>query len=36
MPFAAIIGRYLAEAVQTGIFPNALTPLRIDRPTLQT
>lgn len=34
MPFAAIVARHLAEAVQTGTIPSALAPLGIDRPTL--
>ncbi|MGQ9876862.1 MAG: NAD(P)/FAD-dependent oxidoreductase [Chloroflexus sp.] len=34
MPFAAIVGRHLAEAVQSGTIPSALAPFRIDRPTL--
>jgi len=34
MPFGPRIGQLLAEAAVTGSTPSALTPLRIDRPTL--
>ncbi|RMD72778.1 MAG: FAD-binding oxidoreductase, partial [Chloroflexi bacterium] len=34
MPFAAIVGRYLAEAVQTGVLSSELAPLSIERTTL--
>ncbi|ACL26263.1 NAD(P)/FAD-dependent oxidoreductase [Chloroflexus aggregans] len=34
MPFAAIVGRYLAEAVQTGTLPAALALLGMERATL--
>ncbi|MEF3275127.1 MAG: FAD-binding oxidoreductase [Chloroflexus sp.] len=34
MPFAAIIGQYLAEAVQTGVIPSALAHLGLERETL--
>ncbi|MCX7859447.1 MAG: FAD-binding oxidoreductase [Chloroflexus sp.] len=35
MPFAAIIGRHLAEAVQTGALPSALALLGMERATLE-
>lgn len=35
MPFGPRVGQLLAEAAMTGSTPEALTPLRIDRPTLE-
>jgi len=34
MPFGPRLGQLLAEAAMTGLTPTALSPLRIDRPTL--
>ena len=35
MPYGPIVGKLLAKAAQTGQTPDALKPLRINRPTLQ-
>jgi len=35
MVFGPILGQVLAEAVATGVTPDALAPLRLNRPTLQ-
>jgi glycine/D-amino acid oxidase-like deaminating enzyme len=34
MPFGMRVGQLLAEAAHTGTKPDALLPLRLDRPTL--
>lgn len=36
MPFGMRLGQLLAEAATSGIKPEALAPLRVDRPTLKT